>query len=184
MVGYAEAETLWPLVGWSIGVLIAVAIAYAMYVGAVRVNLTQVLHSTPARSSSSSPPASCPTVSARCRTVGWLPGLAAQAFDISSWFDWSSWYGEIIQGVFNVTPNADRACSSPAGWLTWSSCCSSSCAHHERTRDEPDDSPPMALRVPNPTADRPVRKVTRERSSHLDRAAGIAARRPCSPASL
>ena len=38
------------------------------------------------------------------QTVGWLPGLASRAFDISTWFNWSSWYGEIIQGMFNVTP--------------------------------------------------------------------------------
>jgi high-affinity iron transporter len=23
---------------------------------------------------------------------------------VSSWFNWSAWYGEIIQGVFNITP--------------------------------------------------------------------------------
>jgi len=38
------------------------------------------------------------------QTVGWLPGLSSNPFDISSWFDWSSWYGQVIQGVFNVTP--------------------------------------------------------------------------------
>jgi len=38
------------------------------------------------------------------QTVGWLPGLANKAFDITSWFNWSSWYGEVIQGIFNVTP--------------------------------------------------------------------------------
>ncbi len=38
------------------------------------------------------------------QTVGWLPGLADKAFDVSTWFSWSSWYGEVIQGIFNVTP--------------------------------------------------------------------------------
>ena len=38
------------------------------------------------------------------QTVGWLPGLSAKAFDMSGAFDWSAWYGEIIQGIFNVTP--------------------------------------------------------------------------------
>jgi len=38
------------------------------------------------------------------QTVGWLPAIGGRAFDISSWFNWSSWYGEIIQGVFNITP--------------------------------------------------------------------------------
>src|SRR4051812_9709165 len=41
MVGYAEAKTLWPLAGLIVGVLIAVAIAYGIYVGAVRINLAK-----------------------------------------------------------------------------------------------------------------------------------------------
>ncbi|MBZ1507634.1 FTR1 family protein, partial [Leuconostoc mesenteroides] len=41
MVGYAEAETLWPLTGLIVGVLIAAAIAYCMYAGAVRINLAK-----------------------------------------------------------------------------------------------------------------------------------------------
>ena len=41
MVGYAEAETLWPLTGLVIGVLVAVAIVCAMYAGAVRVDLSK-----------------------------------------------------------------------------------------------------------------------------------------------
>ena len=38
------------------------------------------------------------------QTVGWLTALDGRAFDISSWFTWSAWYGEIVQGVFNITP--------------------------------------------------------------------------------
>lgn len=41
MVGYAEAETAWPLAGLLIGVLVAVGIAWAMYRGAVRINLSK-----------------------------------------------------------------------------------------------------------------------------------------------
>src|SRR3954452_419730 len=41
MVGYAEADTAWPLVGLIVGVLIAVAIAYGIYIGAVRINLAK-----------------------------------------------------------------------------------------------------------------------------------------------
>ena len=51
------------------------------------------------------------------QTVGWLPGLASRAFDISSWFNWSSWYGEVIQGVFNVTPTPTVL--QLVGWLTY-----------------------------------------------------------------
>jgi high-affinity iron transporter len=28
----------------------------------------------------------------------------ASTDDITAWFNWSSWYGEVIQGIFNVTP--------------------------------------------------------------------------------
>lgn len=38
------------------------------------------------------------------QTVGWLPVLQAKAFDVTSWMDWWAWYGQIVQGVFNITP--------------------------------------------------------------------------------
>ncbi|MGZ8801631.1 MAG: FTR1 family protein, partial [Mycobacterium sp.] len=51
------------------------------------------------------------------QTVGWLPGLASKAFDISTWFNWSSWYGEVIQGIFNVTPTPTLL--QLVGWSTY-----------------------------------------------------------------
>ncbi len=103
MVGYAEAETAWPLVGLIVGVLIAVAIAIAMYIGAVRINLAKFFNYTGVFLIVVAAGILSYGIGA-LQTVGWLPGLANKAFDISSWFDWSSWYGEVIQGVFNVTP--------------------------------------------------------------------------------
>jgi high-affinity iron transporter len=116
MVGYAEAETAWPLVGLVVGVLIAVVIAYGMYVGVVRINLATFFSYTGAF---------LIVVAAgilsygfgALQTVGWLPGLAKKAFDISTWFDWSSWYGEVLQGIFNVTPTPTVL--QLAGWLTY-----------------------------------------------------------------
>src|ERR1700754_862236 len=89
MVGYAEAETAWPLIGLATGVLVASAIAYGMYAGAFLIVVAAGILSYGIGA---------------LQTVGWLPGLSAKAFDISTWFNWSSWYGEIIQGVFNITP--------------------------------------------------------------------------------
>jgi high-affinity iron transporter len=103
MVGYAEAETAWPLAGLIIGVLIAVAIAYGMYAGAVRINLAKFFTYTGAFLIVVAAGILSYGIGA-LQTVGWLPGLANRAFDISSWFNWSAWYGEVIQGVFNVTP--------------------------------------------------------------------------------
>jgi high-affinity iron transporter len=103
MVGYAEAKTAWPLLGLIVGVLIAVAIAYGMYIGAVRINLAKFFTYTGAFLIVVAAGILAYGIGA-LQTVDWLPGLAHKAFDISSWFNWSSWYGEVIQGVFNVTP--------------------------------------------------------------------------------
>lgn len=103
MVGYAEAETLWPLTGLILGVLIAAVIAYGMYAGAVRINLAKFFKYTGVLLIVVAAGILSYGIGA-LQTVGWLPGLSSRAFDISSWFDWSAWYGEVIQGVFNVTP--------------------------------------------------------------------------------
>ena len=103
MVGFAEAKTLWPLTGLIVGVLIAVAIAYGMYVGALRINLAKFFRYTGAFLVIVAAGILSYGIGA-LQTVGWLPGLSNRAFDISSWFNWSSWYGQVIQGVFNVTP--------------------------------------------------------------------------------
>lgn len=103
MVGFAEAKTRWPLTGLIVGVLIAVAIAYAMYRGALRINLAKFFTYTGAFLIVVAAGILSYGIGA-LQTVGWVPGLASRPFDISSWFDWSSWYGQIIQGVFNVTP--------------------------------------------------------------------------------
>lgn len=103
MVGFAEAETLWPLVGLVVGVVIAIVIAYAMYAGAIRINLAKFFKYTAVFLILVAAGILSYGVGA-LQTVGWLPGLANKAFDVSSWFNWSSWYGQVIQGVFNVTP--------------------------------------------------------------------------------
>jgi high-affinity iron transporter len=103
MVGYAEAETLWPLTGLIIGVLIAAAIAYGMYAGAVRINLAKFFKYTGVFLIVIAAGILAYAVKA-LQTVGWLPGLGSTAFDMSGAFDWSAWYGEVIQGIFNIDP--------------------------------------------------------------------------------
>ena len=103
MVGYAEAQTSWPLIGLVIGVLAAATIAYGMYAGAVRINLAKFFKYTGVFLILVAAGILSYGIGA-LQTVGWLPGLADKAFDVSTWFNWSSWYGEIIQGVFNITP--------------------------------------------------------------------------------
>jgi len=103
MVGYAEADTVWPLVGLLAGVSLAVGIAWGIYVGAVRINLGKFFRYTGAFLIVVAAGILSYAIGA-LQTVGWLPVADGRAFDISSWFNWSSWYGEIIQGVFNITP--------------------------------------------------------------------------------
>ncbi|GAY14901.1 iron uptake transporter permease EfeU [Mycobacterium sp. shizuoka-1] len=102
MVGYAEAETAWPLLGLLIGVLAAAAIAWGMYAGAVRIDLAKFFKYTGVFLILVAAGVLSYGIGAM-QTVGWLPGLGNKAFDISSQH-WSAWYGEIVQGVFNVTP--------------------------------------------------------------------------------
>ncbi|MGE2734765.1 iron uptake transporter permease EfeU [Mycolicibacterium vaccae] len=103
MVGYAEAQTSWPLIGLIAGVLVAAAIAYGMYRGALSINLSKFFTYTGVFLVVIAAGILSYGIGA-LQTVGWLPGLSRKAFDVSTWFNWSSWYGEVIQGIFNVTP--------------------------------------------------------------------------------
>lgn len=116
MVGYAEAETAWPLIGLIVGVLIAGAIAYGMYRGALSINLSKFFSYTGVFLIIVAAGILSYGIGA-LQTVGWLPGLSNKAFDISTWFNWSSWYGEVIQGIFNVTPTPTVL--QLAGWSAY-----------------------------------------------------------------
>ncbi|KMO67525.1 Ferrous iron permease EfeU [Mycolicibacterium chlorophenolicum] len=83
--------------------LIAGVIAYGMYRGALSINLAKFFTYTGVFLIVVAAGILAYGIGA-LQTVGWLPGLATKAFDITTWFNWSSWYGEVIQGVFNVTP--------------------------------------------------------------------------------
>ena len=116
MVGYAEATTSWPLVGLMGGTLVAAMIAWAMYAGAIRINLAKFFRYTGVF---------LIVVAAgilaygrgALQTVGWLPGHEHRAFDISGSMDWGSWYGQVLQGVFNVTPTPTVL--QLIGWLAY-----------------------------------------------------------------
>ncbi|MGV1089498.1 MAG: FTR1 family iron permease, partial [Mycobacterium sp.] len=86
-----------------IGVVVAVGIAWGMYRGAVRINLATFFSYTGAFLIVVAAGILSYGIGA-LQTVGWLPGLGVRAFDVSSWFNWSSWYGQIFRGIFNFTP--------------------------------------------------------------------------------
>jgi len=116
MVGYAESETAWPLIGLVIGVVAAAGIAWAMYAGAVRINLAKFFTYTGLFLIIVAAGILAYGVGA-LQTVGWLPGHGHRAFDISGSLDWSAWYGQVLQGVFNITPTPTVL--QLIAWLTY-----------------------------------------------------------------
>lgn len=116
MVGYAEntAASAWPLTGLLAGVAVAVALTVLLYLGALRINfavffkVTGVLLIVVA--------AGILAYGVRAlQTTGWLPGLQSTAFDLTSRFDLSSWYGAVLQGIFNFRP--DPTVLQVVAWL-------------------------------------------------------------------
>ena len=116
MVGYAEAKSSWPLIGLIGGTLVAALIAWAMYAGAIRINLSKFFSYTGVFLIVVAAGILAYGLGA-LQTVGWLPGHDHRAFDISSVMDWGSWYGQLLQGVFNVTPTPTVL--QLAGWLIY-----------------------------------------------------------------
>lgn len=116
MVGYAEAKSSWPLIGLIGGTLVAAMIAWAMYAGAIRINLSKFFSYTAVFLIVVAAGILAYGLGA-LQTVGWLPGHENRAFDISASMDWGSWYGQLLQGVFNVTPTPTVL--QLAGWLIY-----------------------------------------------------------------
>ena len=106
MVGYAEntAGSSWPLVGLLLGIAVAAVLTVVMYFGSLRINFATFFKCTGAL---------LVVVAAgilgygvrAIQTAGWLPGLSNTAFDLSPHFELSSWYGAVLQGIFNFRPD-------------------------------------------------------------------------------
>ncbi|MET7768396.1 iron uptake transporter permease EfeU [Nocardia sp. NPDC005366] len=102
MVGYAEnaGGTSWPLIGLLLGIAVAAVLTVLMYFGAVRINFAVFFKYTGVFLIVVAAGILAYGIRA-LQTADWLPGLTATAFDISSWFTMSSWYGTVAQGIFN-----------------------------------------------------------------------------------
>ena len=97
------ATTASPLLGLLAGLLTSVVAGVAIYLGAIRIDLSRFF-----------------TVSGVLLVVvaagilkyavhdfqeaGVLPGLTSHAFDATGWLDPTSWYGALAAGLFNITP--------------------------------------------------------------------------------
>jgi len=105
MVGYAESGDSgpWPLIGLLLGVLVAVGLTFLLYRGAIRIDFNRFFFYTGLFLIVVAAGIASYGVHA-LQVYGWLPGLHNTAFDITSVYDQSSWYGEVLQGIFNFRP--------------------------------------------------------------------------------
>ncbi|MGW0036209.1 iron uptake transporter permease EfeU [Gordonia sp. NPDC003376] len=118
MVGYAESVSggLWPLLGLLLGVLVAVGLTVLLYRGAVRLNFHTFFLYTGVFLIFVAAGILGYGVHA-LQTVGWLPGGANLAFDISAHYDQSSWYGTLLAGIFNF--RADPTVAQVVAWCLY-----------------------------------------------------------------
>ncbi len=101
----AQVGSMWPLLGWAVGLGSAVVLGVLIYQGAIRINLHLFFRVTGV---------ALILVAAGIlaygihdlQEAGVLPGQNSLAFDISHMIDPSTWYAVLAKGMFNLTPTA------------------------------------------------------------------------------
>jgi high-affinity iron transporter len=98
----AQNETVQPLIGFAVGIAAAVVLAYLLYKGAVRFNLSKFFTITGVL-----------LVFVAAGVLGYglhdlqeaafLPGIHTLAFDASATLPETSWYGALLKGIFNYS---------------------------------------------------------------------------------
>jgi len=99
----AAGETSQPLIGFLLGIAVAVVLAYLLYRGAVKINLGRFFMVTGALLIFVAAGILAYGVH-DLQEAGVLPGLNALAFDVSATVPPDSWYGVLLKGVFNFSP--------------------------------------------------------------------------------
>ncbi len=112
----AAGQTTGPLVGFLLGIAVAVVLAYLLFRGAVRIDLGRFFTVTGFF---------LVFVAAGIlaygvhdlQEAGILPGLTTLAFDVSAAVPPGSWYGTLLKGVFNFSPESTWL--EVAAWLLY-----------------------------------------------------------------
>ena len=99
----AAGETSQPLIGFLLGIAVAIALAYLLYRGAVKINLGRFFMVTGALLIFVAAGILAYGVH-DLQEAGILPGLNSLAFDVSATVPPDSWYGVLLKGVFNFSP--------------------------------------------------------------------------------
>jgi high-affinity iron transporter len=105
MVGYAENAngSSWPLLGLLLGIVVAAFLTVLLYFGAIRIDFAKFFRYTGIFLIVVA--AGILAYGIRALQIGGLlPGGGTVAFDITSHFDASSWYGTVLAGIFNFRP--------------------------------------------------------------------------------
>ncbi len=104
----AAGTTLGPVVGFSLGILTAVILAWLLYRRSVRLNLARFFTWTSAGLIVIAAGVLAYAVH-DLQEGAILGGLNTLAFDVSEQVPPSSWYGELLKGVFNFSPQTTVA---------------------------------------------------------------------------
>jgi high-affinity iron transporter len=99
----AAGETAQPLISFLIGIALAIVLAYLIYRGAMKINLAKFFTVTGLLLIFVAAGILAYGVH-DLQEAGVLPGLATLAFDVSATIPPDSWYGTLLKGVFNFSP--------------------------------------------------------------------------------
>jgi high-affinity iron transporter len=99
----AAGQTTEPLIGFLLGIAVAVVLAYLIYRGAVRLNLGKFFSTTGVLLIFVAAGILAYGVH-DLQEAGALPGLSTLAFDASAVVPPDSWYGTLLKGIFNFSP--------------------------------------------------------------------------------
>jgi high-affinity iron transporter len=104
----AAGETTGPLIGFLVGIAIAIALAYLIYRGAVTLNLGKFFTVTGVLLIFVAAGILAYGVH-DLQEAGIIPGLDTLAFDVSAAIPADSWYGVLLKGIFNFSPQTTVA---------------------------------------------------------------------------